>query len=156
MDTTSAKLVVEFSPPQHGWMQLELRAGDQHLHLSLSQVPFDSLQELVGAVSAFLETGRQGVAHLNGEPDEYEFVFEPGTRSGALRVGVVQYSRGRRADSSAVLFDHQGDACEIGRTMWRAFRKLETQFVPEHWTHSFPLKSVQVLGRLTAKAASEF
>lgn len=147
----TAKLSLDFSPPRHGWLKLALRSGDQDLLIPVSHVPFDSLQEIGGAVLAFLEGGRQGVAHINCEPEEYDLVFEEGPRPDALRVRVVHYPRGRRASSPEVVLLHEGDAIQTGRTIWRAFRKLESQFVSEHWTHSFPLKLVGAIERLTAK-----
>lgn len=153
MSASSTKLSVEFSPPKHGWIQLALKSGHQNLLIPVSHVPFDSLQELAVAVSAFLETGQQGVAHLNSEPEEYDVMFETGDRPSALLVKVVRYARGRRSSSPEVVLHHEADAVQTGRTVWRAFRKLETQFVSEHWAHAFPAKLVAALDRLTATAA---
>lgn len=154
MSTLSTKLSVEFSPPRHGWIQLSLKSGDQNILIPVSYVPFDSLEELAAAVAAFLESGREGVARINSEPDEYDLVFEAGARPGALRLKVVHYPRGRRASSPEVLLHDEGEAIQTGRSVWRAFRKLESRFVPDHWTHRFPSKIVADLDRLTAKPAS--
>jgi hypothetical protein len=149
----SAKLKVEFSPPRNGWIQLTLGSGDQGLTIPVSYTPFDSLEEIASAVASFLEGGRQAVARLNCEPEEYEVVFEPGARSRELRVRVVCYPRGRRARSAVeAALVHEGDAIQIGRTFWRAFRKLESRFDVHHWIHDFPSRTVRSLGSLTAGA----
>ncbi len=147
----SGELSLDFSPPRQGWLQLSLRSGDQHLVIPVSHIPFDSLGELASAVAAFLEAGRQGVAHINCEPEEYDLMFESGTLPATLQVKGVHYPRGRRAGDSEVVLLHEGDTIQTGRTIWWAFRKLESQFLPEHWTHPFPSKIVGGLERLTAE-----
>jgi hypothetical protein len=134
----NTKLEIEFSPPRHGWMQVRL--GNE-LQFTASHVPFDSLAELVNALSAFLESGRAGVARFNCEPEAYELSIEPGIAPGLLRL---------RAGSAREHWSHEGDAQKIGRTIWRALRKLESQFDPTHWTHGFPSRALETLGRLTS------
>lgn len=148
----TTKLTIDFTAPKHGWLQLDLRSGDQKLHVSVSQTPFDSLEELASAVSAFLETGRQGLVRINCEPVEYDLLLEPGSRPSSLRVKAIYYPRGRRAGAHEEVWRHESGAIQIGRTIWRAFRKLETRFASEHWIHAFPSKLVEGLDRLTVVA----
>jgi hypothetical protein len=106
--------------------------------------------ELADAVAAFLASGRQSVARLNCEPEEYELVFESGTRQGELRVKAVLYPQGRGTKSaSEIVLVHEGEATQIGRTFWRALRKLESRFDSRHWSHGFPSQIVESLGALT-------
>lgn len=73
-------------------------------------------------------------------------MFEPGTRPGELRLTGVLHARGRHG-SPQVVWGHEGDAAQIGRALWRAFRRLESQFSAADWPHSFPSKIVAGLAR---------
>jgi len=149
----NAKLTVELSEPKDGWIQLKLGSGEQELAVPVSYTPFDFLEEFGSAVAGYLEAHRPGVARLNCEPEEYDVFFEAAPRPSELRVKAVLYPKGRREKSvSEVVLLHEGDAKEIGRTIWRALRKLESQFDPQHWSHGYPTKIVEILGALTAVA----
>jgi len=149
----NAKLTIELSAPIGGWIQLRLGSGEQELAVPVSYTPFDFLEELGSAVVGFLEARRPGVARLNCEPEEYDLLFESAPRPGELRVKAVLYPKGQRTRSeSEVVLLHEGDAMQIGRTIWRALRKLESRFDPHHWSHGFPSKIVERLGVLTAVA----
>lgn len=139
-------LIFDFTPPRHGWIGLRLSSGDQAFSISASHVPFDSIAELASAVLGFLESGRNGVARFNGEPEEYEILFEPGSAPGALRVTVLR-GRGGRGEE---VWCHEAAATQLGRTIWRALRRVESRFTQDHWQHSFPSKLVARLGALTA------
>jgi hypothetical protein len=150
----ATKLKVEFSPPKNGWIRLTLGSGGQELIVPMSYTPFDSLNELASAAAAFLESGRESVARLNSEPEEYDVLFESGTVTNAQRVRVVHYRHGRRMKSDfEVVFVHEGDPLHIGRTLWRALRKLESGFDSHQWSHGFPTEMVRNLGALTAAVA---
>lgn len=146
------KLIVTFAPPRDGWLQLELRSGVRALEACVSHTPFDSLEELASAVSGFLETGREGRARIHCEPDQYDLLFESGSRPRLLRVRALSFPRGRRTEAAEEVWQHEAEAIHVGRTLWRAFRKLETQFDTEHWLHPFPSKIVDGLDRLTSCA----
>lgn len=122
-------LTIDFIPPRHGWM--EVRLGNEPAFIA-SHVPFDSLGELMSALLGFLESRRVGVARFNCEPEEYALAFEPGRAPGSLRLRMNDWS-------------YEGEARQIGRTIWRAMRRLESRFDREHWTHEFPRKNVERL-----------
>lgn len=131
-----SKFRIGFSPPAHGWIQLALHSDEQSLSVLISYTPFDSLEELARALLVFLETGRRTVARINSEPDTFSVVFESGARARSLRLEVRSTQR---------VFIHEGDVAHVARAVWRSFRKLETQFVPEEWLHAFPKKLVEQL-----------
>jgi hypothetical protein len=147
----SAKLAVDFSAPKHGWIPLSFRRGEDELLLDVSHTPFDGLEELAGAAAAFLEARRHGIARLNAEPDEYDVMFEAGTDPGSLRVTALHSPRRRRASGAVVVWVHEGAPIQIGRTLWRAFRKLESRFDSAQWAHRFPPGIVERLDQLTAQ-----
>lgn len=125
----STKLTIEFTPPRHGWMEVALGI---ELRFVASHVPYDSLDELVSALLALLESGRSGVARFNGEPEEYVLSVERGGSPDSLRLRLNDWS-------------HEGEAREIARTIWRALRKLESRFAAEHWNHEFPARRLEQL-----------
>jgi hypothetical protein len=140
-------LGVEFSPPRNGWIELALRSGEAHVTIPLSHSPYDSLEEVAAAACSVLETGREAVARLNCEPDQYDLVFDGVAPASRLRA--VLLPAGRRTTSSArdVLL-HEGASLATARIFWRALRKLESRFEAEHWNHPFPSRLVEDLGRL--------
>jgi hypothetical protein len=142
-DPLALPFCVELSPPSIGWIELALRSGAAEVLIQVSHTPYDSLEEVAAAAASFLETGHVTVARLNCEPDQYDLVFE------ASRLRAVLYPGGRRTIASArdVLL-HEGAPLVMARTFWRALRKLESQFEPEHWNHPFPSQAVERLGRL--------
>lgn len=92
----------------------------------------------MSALLGFLESRRVGVARFNCEPEEYALVFEPGHDPGSLRLRINDWF-------------YEGEAREIGRTIWRALRRLESRFEPPYWAHEFPTKTVnQLLALLDA------
>lgn len=141
------KFTIEFTVPRHRWMPLVLRSGDDELILDASCTPFDSLAELASALLGFLESRRRGVAHFHCEPAIYDLVFEPAADSASLRLKVLLHWPG--GNGSDVVWLHEGDALQIGRTLWRALRGLESGFQCEHWNSAFPTKLVEALDRAT-------
>ena len=150
----SDRLSVEFAPPLNGWLHVTLRSHDVELDDRVSYTPNDFLSELASALVAFLETRRQCVARWSLEPDGYDVLLEAGGVPSSLRVKVIvspDQSEDRPRGAPEVVLVHEGDALLVGRTFWRAFRRLESRFDHASWGRSFPSGIVAQLGRLTAR-----
>ncbi len=154
----SDRLSVEFAPPTNGWFRVTLRSHDMELDDRVSYTPNDFLSELASALVAFLETRREGIARWSLESDGYDIVLEAGSVPSSLRVKVIlspDQHRDRPRGASEVVLVHEGDALLIGRTFWRAFRRLESCFDEASWGRSFPSGIVAQLGRLTATGRAD-
>lgn len=152
----SDRLSVEFAPPINGWLHVTLRSHDMELDDRVSYTPNDFLSELASALVAFLETRREGIARWSLEPDGNDIVLEAGSVPSSLRVKVIlSPDQHRDRGASEVVLVHEGDALLIGRTFWRAFRRLESCFDEASWGRSFPSGMVAQLGRLTATGRAD-
>ena len=63
-----SKVRVEFSPPRHGWIEVKVSDGSQEVELVVSDVPCDSLSDLVGSLGKLVD---------GSELEEVEWSLEP-------------------------------------------------------------------------------
>ncbi len=155
-DRSVPSLTVGLVPPRHGWSELSLSDGRKDLVIVLSDVPFDSFGELTSALCGVMEGRPDGIARINSEPEVFELRFETGTGAEKVRLSVVRLDRvSGRPQHEEILFMHEGDPFALGRAFWRALRKIESQFDPAAWKHTFPAKELKLLGDLTRRPGGD-
>lgn len=141
---------VRFTRPQHGWMELTVRAGTEEVTVRMSHVPDDSLGHLVGSLRALCEGGLPGRTTCNGEPQEHDLYLEPQPAAGQARLRIVRYEgRARSAGTGKEVFAFDGERHALCASFWRALRRLEADFPAPgsgDWTHPFPQRDVEALG----------
>jgi hypothetical protein len=149
----STMLKVNLTTPNAGWMELVAVTQEAEVRVLASYTPNDFLSELVGALSLALQ-GASGSAVANGEPDIFEFAFEP-KQDRAVSLKVMEYPGGRRTRQERIALTMQGSATEIVLPFWRALRSLQGRISPEDYAkamqRTFPTSSLQRLSALLGK-----
>jgi hypothetical protein len=147
-------LRVQFSQPQHGWLEVKIDTQGEEFNEAVSYTPNDFLLELTSALSLILQ-GADGIAVASCEPAVYEFAFSPVTDPGLLHLQVTKYSNWKRRQrtGTAVLSTH-GPTLDIVTPFWQALCELEAQVDPtayrEAMRRDFPSASLQRLSGLLA------
>jgi hypothetical protein len=118
-------LQVRFGGPSNGWLRLTVRAGESEVELTISYTPNDFLRELL---LALLGDGLDAVA--NSEPELYVCSFRLEADRVTFRIAEQR--------TGNVVFTFSGTREEVVVPFWRALRRLETEFVPDHWRRPFP------------------
>jgi hypothetical protein len=135
------KFLVSFESPQCGWMSMRLEAGGRKFVAAVAHAPYDSLGELMDALTAQLDGGasRVGVVRWNREPEEFDLRLEGVGRE--VRVEIVRYPDHRRR-ARAVVFATRQPKADVCRAFWRELRQLrrrarEDEF-EQNWRRAFP------------------
>ncbi|HYO63982.1 MAG TPA: hypothetical protein VER08_10160 [Pyrinomonadaceae bacterium] len=146
-------LHVSFESPQSGFMSLGLRAGESRLVLGAACAPYDSLRELVEALSALLaEGGRvRRVARWNCEPEEYDFELSAEGASASLTV-TRHPAHARRAEDARAVFAYDAPRLALVLPFWRELRELRRRRAEDvfekNWRRDFPDAELRELTRL--------
>ena len=145
-------LRASFESPQSGWMSVGLRAGGARLVLGASHAPYDSLRELIEALSALLAGGdARRVARWNCEPEEYD--FELSAAGDRARLVVTRHTGPtRRADDARPVFAHAAERLQLVLPFWRELRELRRRTTEDdfekNWRRPFPERELRELTRL--------
>ena len=143
---------MSFESPQSGWMSVGLRAGGARLVLGASHAPYDSLRELIEALSALLAGGDvRRVARWNCEPEEYD--FELSATGDRAELAVTRHAtRARRADDAQTVFTHAAERLRLVLPFWRELRELRRRRAEDdfekNWRRPFPERELRELTRL--------
>ena len=84
---------IEFRTPSHGWMTVRISAGVQELHLDVSDVPCDSIRDLVTALSLVLQGFAERSVEWSLEPDYSKWTF---CRDGEFLKLAITHSRTKK------------------------------------------------------------
>ena len=147
----SQTLRVSMESPQSGWMSLSLRAGEDALLMVAAYAPYDSLRDLIEALSAMLTGSRNMTVRWNCEPEEFDFKLT--TRARNVWLNVIRYpDHHSRQEESEEVFSLCGSKLEICLPFWRALRDLgrrvSTDVFESNWKRKFPQRELQQLTRL--------
>ena len=146
----AGKLKVSFNSPQCGWMSFELRAGEQSLIDAASSAPYDSLRDLIGALSMLLAGDVNLTVKWAYEPDEADFNFRAGGERAELEVKWYK-NRLRLEGTGERVFFFQGLRLELCQPFWEALRDIqsdtEVDEFARNWRREFPAAEME---RLTA------
>jgi hypothetical protein len=145
---TNRKLSVSLESPQHGFMSLRLKSGSTEFVAVVSHAPYDSLRDLIEALSAVLDGDCNIAVKWNGEPEEYDFRFA--SRGSDAALDVIYYPDHRRLSRiGGVLFSFLGTRLEVCLPFWKELRELRTRTVQDEfsrqWRREFPERELNEL-----------
>lgn len=137
---------VRFGDTNHGWMPVNLITNDQQFSFIASYIPYDSLAELVEALSLFLQVGYSKIVRWNAEPTYYEFIFSESNEQAMLRV--IEYTNQKLVQNAEqVVFTFSGSRVSLIIPFWRALRDIETRHgFEQNWQRPFAKQGMQLLG----------
>jgi hypothetical protein len=153
----SQTLEVSLESPQHGFMSLRLKAAGQSFVTVVSYTPYDSLRDLVEALTSFIDSDCDVLVRWNSEPDEYDFKLS--ARGDAVSLDVVHYPDHRRSiETGEAVFSFRGTKAGLCLPFWRELRDLQSRAARDEfdrqWRRPFPERELQKLtervGRLRA------
>jgi hypothetical protein len=141
-------LRVSLESPQHGFMSLRLSSGKESFVAVVSHAPYDSLRDLIEALSAVLLGDSELIVNWNGEPDEYDFRLA--ARGDCLQLDVVHYPDHRRLpESSSTVFSFNGSKLDACQAFWKELRDLHRRTAQDEfarqWRREFPEREMQEL-----------
>ncbi|HEY0099445.1 MAG TPA: hypothetical protein VGB76_10900 [Pyrinomonadaceae bacterium] len=137
----SEKLRVSFNSPQCGWMSFELRAGEQSLIDAVSYTPYDSLHDLIRALSKLLVDDTELTVKWAYNPDELDFNFRASGDEAELEVKWYK-NHLRVAGTGERRFFFQGSRLDLCHPFWKALRDIqsdtEVDEFTRNWRREFP------------------
>ena len=143
---------VQFGTPSHGWMRVKVVAGDDEWHEDASDVPCDSIQNLVASLSMLVQGNGETTVDWSLEPNYAEWIF---SRSGNDMDFVIRHSE--RTNPQLVC---RGDLHEMVHRFIKALRKLSAEgcwlyedLPKAAWSWPFP---TQALLRLRSACDAAF
>jgi hypothetical protein len=147
----SQKLKVSFNSPQSGFMSIGLKSGKESFVTAVAHAPYDSLRDLIKALSALLGGKKNLTVKWNREPEEYD--FELRRSSDDVQLQVVRYPDHRRLKAkSEIVFSHTAATLDICESFWKSLRELHRDIMVDefdkNWRREFPEAEMQELTRL--------
>ena len=141
-------LSVSLESPQHGFMSLRLKTAGQSFVTVVSHAPYDSLRDLIAALSAVLDGDCERTVRWNSEPDEYDFRFE--ASASRVLLEVIHYPDHRKlGETATTVFSFQGPKADACRQFWKELRDLESRAgrdeFDRQWRRPFPAHELQEL-----------
>jgi hypothetical protein len=142
------KLLVSFESPQHGFMSLRLRGGGAEFVTVVAHKPYDSLRDLIEALSSVMDGDCALTIKWNSEPDEYDFKFDAHARD--VRLDVIHYpDHRRRIDTASLVFSFTGSKLDVCRAFWKELEDLRSRTEQDEfdrqWRREFPEHELQEL-----------
>lgn len=142
------KLLVSFESPQHGFMSIRLRNGDEEFVTVVSHAPYNSLRDLIEALTSVLDGDCTLVVKWNSEPDEYDFRLT--ARGRDAQLDVVHYPDHRRTVSDeSIIFSVKGPKLEMCSSFWKELQDLRSRTEQDEfdrqWRQEFPEQAMQEL-----------
>jgi hypothetical protein len=142
------KLLVSLESPQHGFMSLRLKAGGESFVTVVSHTPYDSLRDLVEALSAVLDGDCEVTVKWNSEPEEYD--FDLSARGDYVRLSVIHYPDHRRAvETGSRVFSFEGLKSGVCGPFWKELRGLRSRTLQDEfdrqWRREFPERELNEL-----------
>jgi hypothetical protein len=144
----SEKLRVDFSPPEHGWLAINISHGDDVIiSFYRSNCPNDSFSSLVHAITA-VSIGRDALVTWELEPAKIEFHFI--SKGEDVLFRILEYRHHQRIQGTETTRHEQFyNRYELCLTFWRGIRRLQGAVSEENflktWDHPFPTKDVELL-----------
>lgn len=140
MNNPSSKLKVEIDAPEHGWTHVKLRSGDSFYEFFPSDVPVDSIKELLDAMLEILNGNKESKVYWNDEPVEHNFIFAAENELCGIKIyEVFESIAGKNLEER---FSFSGTKYEVLRPFWKALcdtkSKQSLDEYEKHWGNSFP------------------
>ena len=122
-------------------MSFELRAGEQSLVDAVSSAPYDSLRDLIGALSTLLVEDADLTVKWAYEPDEADFNFTARGERAELEVRWYK-NHLRLAGTGERVFFFEGSRLDLCHPFWKALRDIqsdtEVDEFARNWRREFP------------------
>ena len=142
------KLRVSLESPQHGFMSLRLSSGRESFVAVVSHAPYDSLRDLIEALSGVLAGDCETIVKWNSEPEEYDFKLT--ARGDFVQLDIIHYPDHRRlAAASSAVFSFRGTKPDACLPFWKELRGLHRRIIQDEferqWRREFPEREMQEL-----------
>ena len=145
---------VQFGPPSHGWIRVKIVAGDQEWHEDVSDVPCDSIRDLVSSLSLLVQGIGETTVDWSLEPGYAKWIL---LRNGTSLDFVIMHSG--RSDRQLV---YCGKFREIVHRFIKALCDLAAEqcWSDENlptavWSWPFPKQELKKLRALFARTLKE-
>ena len=148
---------LQFGPPSHGWIRVNIVAGDQEWHEDVSDVPCDSIRDLVSSLSLLVQGIGETTVDWSLEPGYAKWIL---LRNGTSLDFVIMHSG--RSDRQLVYCGKFREIvhrfinalCDLAAEQCWSGENLSTAV----WSWPFPkqeLKQLKALFATTLKEPSE-
>ena len=142
------KLRVSLESPQHGFMSLRLSSEQESFVAVVAREPYDSLRDLIKALSEALTGDGDTIVKFNSEPEEFDFRLA--AHEGFIQLDVIRYPDHRRlAESASLVFTFRGKRLETCSVFWKELRELHRRTARDEfdrqWRREFPERELQEL-----------
>lgn len=122
-------------------MSIGLEAGNATFVTAVAHSPYDSLRDLLAALSALLRGEDNITVKWNREPEEYD--FELLRKGDEAELKVVRYPNHRRLKKAReTVFSHRASVVDICEPFWDALRDLhgdkDVDEFDKNWRREFP------------------
>lgn len=123
-------------------MSLSLKAGRANLAIAASYLHYNSLHDLIEALTALLGGREQSITvRWNCEPEEYD--FQLAAEGDELQLNVVRYPDHRRREAARrTVFSVRASVLDISVAFWRELRGLRRRILVDefdrNWRREFP------------------
>jgi len=129
-------------------MSFELSAGEQSLIDAVCYTPYDSLADLIRALSTLLVDDTELTVKWAYEPDEADFNFK--ARGDEAELEVKWYKNHLRSEGTGErVFFWRGSRLDLCQPFWRALRgiqsDLEVDEFTRNWRREFPARELEQL-----------
>ncbi|HJU53775.1 MAG TPA: hypothetical protein VJ715_04350 [Pyrinomonadaceae bacterium] len=146
--TMAQTLNVSLESPQHGFMSLRLKTAGQSFVTVVAHEPYDSLRDLIAALSAVIDGDGAPTVKWNSEPDEYEFRFQ--ASGDRVLLEVIHYPDHRKlAETAATVFSFEGPKADACLSFLEELRDLRSRAgrdeFDRQWRRAFPERELQEL-----------
>lgn len=152
MEQHPSNFRIDLSPPQNGWIAIEVQAGEQHFSESVSYTPNDFIAELVSALCLLSKGSPEAAALAFSEPTTYHFRFWR-----QANANLVQFEIQDAKTPAKPLLTMCMASEELCQSFWRAFRRLASVTTPDQYQTAmrrpFPSSGVETLGLLSRRLA---
>jgi len=144
MSNFTSKLKVEIEAPEHGWTNVKLNAEDNFYEFFPSDVPIDSISELVKAMLEILSGGNQSKVYWNDEPVEHNFIFT--VENNLCEFKVYEVFESVVGKNLQERFSFKGTKYDVLRPFWKALSEMKSKQSLEdyekHWGNPFPINEI--------------
>jgi len=124
------RVQIQYNPPSHGWLRLQLTVDATSVDIEASDVPNNPVQELLDALVR-ATTGTESSVWWHLEPDGYFMHFIPIGEE--IKFSLEFAPNSKRSNARDVLSFQSGRA-EVLLPFWRFLRDFQYQAYAEpHW-----------------------
>lgn len=129
-------------------MSLRLSSGKESFVAVVSHEPYDSLRDLIDALSYALAGDYETIIKWNSEPEEYDFKLA--ARGDFVQLDIIRYpDHHRLAATSSNVFSFRALKLDVCLPFWKELRGLHRRAVQDEfnrqWRREFPEREMQEL-----------